>query len=102
METLGTIITFIGMAFMLFGIVGISKFQNFYLRILVSSKIDTVGLLTLIIGLIIRHGLSFFSAKLLLLMAIILILNPLVAHMIARAAYLSGYKLDESQVEDNI
>ena len=92
----------IGIAFMLFGIVGIFRFENFYLRLLVSSKVDTVGALTLIIGLIIRHGISFFSGKLLLIIAIMLILNPLVAHMIARSAYLSGYKLEGKQAEEKI
>ena len=102
MEMLGNIIIIIGMTFMLFGVIGMFKFENFYLRILVSSKVDTVGALTLIIGLIVRHGLSFFSAKLMMLIAIVLILNPLVAHMIARAAYSSGYKLEGKQTEDTI
>ena len=87
---------------MLFGVVGIFRFDNFYLRLLVSSKVDTVGALTLIIGLIIRHGISYFSGKLLLIIGIMLILNPLVAHMIARSAYLSGYKLEGKQAEENI
>jgi len=102
LEVLGNIIMGIGIAFMLFGIVGIFRFENFYLRLLVSSKVDTVGALTLIIGLIIRHGISFFSGKLLLIIAIMLILNPLVAHMIARSAYLSGYKLEGKQAEEKI
>lgn len=87
---------------MLFGVVGIFRFENFYLRLLVSSKVDTVGALTLIIGLLIRHGIGYFSGKLLLIIGIMLILNPLVAHMIARSAYLSGYKLEGKQAEENI
>jgi len=102
LEILGNIVIGIGVAFMLFGVVGIFRFDNFYLRLLVSSKVDTVGALTLIIGLIIRHGISYFSGKLLLIIGIMLILNPLVAHMIARSAYLSGYKLEGKQAEENI
>ena len=83
-----------GMIFMLFGIIGIFKFQDFYSRILGTAKIDTVGTLTLIIGLLIKHGAGFFSLKLLLLLAIMVILNPLAAHMVARSAYLSGYKVE--------
>ena len=102
MEILGNIVIGIGIAFMLFGVVGIFRFENFYLRLLVSSKVDTVGALTLIIGLLIRHGIGYFSGKLLLIIGIMLILNPLVAHMIARSAYLSGYKLEGKQAEENI
>ena len=100
MELLGDIIIVAGMIFMLFGVIGIFKFQNFYTRILVIAKIDTVGALTLIIGLVVRHGASFFSLKLLLLLCIMMILNPLAAHMIARSAYLSGYKIEDGRTKD--
>ena len=93
MEILGDIIIIAGIVFMFFGIVGILKFDNFYTRILVTAKIDTVGVLTIMFGLIIKHGAGFFSMKLLLLMFIMLVLNPLATHMIARSAYLSGYKI---------
>ena len=102
MEIAGNIIVTIGTAFMLVGVVGIFRFKNFYLRLLVSSKVDTVGALTLIIGLAIRHGVSYFSAKLILLIIIMLILNPLVAHMIAGTAYESKYKLKGKQAEEII
>ena len=99
METVGNIVVVIGTIFMLIGVVGIFRFENFYLRLLVSSKVDTVGALTLIVGLALRHGASFFSAKLILLIAIMLILNPLVAHMIAASAHESKYKLKEEQTQ---
>jgi len=82
---------------MFFGVLGIFKFDDFYPRILVSSKIDTVGALTLIAGLAVRHGVSFFSGKLLLLVIIILVLNPLVSYVVARSAYLSGYEIEKPE-----
>ena len=100
METLGHIIIIAGMIFMLFGIIGLFKFENFYTRILVTAKIDTVGLLTVMIGLAVKHGVSFFSLKLLLLVCIMLILNPLATHMVARSAYLSGYKTEDRKTKD--
>ena len=100
MELIGDIIIMAGMIFMLFGVIGIFKFQSFYTRILVTAKIDTVGAFTLIIGLVVRHGVSFFSLKLLLLLCIMMILNPLAAHMIARSAYLSGYGIEDRRTRD--
>jgi len=86
----------IGVAFMLIGVVGIFQTKrDFYFRILISSKIDTVGLMTLLLGIILRHGFSFFSGKIVLIMLIILILNPLVAHIMVRSAYLSGHGEDK-------
>ena len=90
----------IGMAFMVFGVVCIFLLKDFYPRILVASKIDTVGLLTFLLGVCLQHGFSFFSAKVLLIVVIILILNPLVAHIVTRSAYLSGYQLEGTLTED--
>jgi len=101
LETLSNIIIIAGIILMSFGVIGIFKFKNFYPRILVTAKIDTVGVLTLMIGLIVKHNVSFFSLKLLMLLGIMLILNPLAAHMIARSAYLSGYKIEDSRTRDD-
>ena len=89
MEIAGNIIIVIGLIFMFFGIVGLFRFNDFYSRILVIAKIDTVGAITIIIGLAFKHGASFFTLKLMLLVVLILILNPLAAHIIARSAYSS-------------
>jgi len=82
-----------GLIYMFFGVVGMYKFKNFYPRILTTSKADTVGALTVMIGIIIGHGISYFSGRVLLIIIIIVILNPLMAHIIARAAHLGGHKI---------
>ena len=92
MEVAGNIIMIIGAVFMCFGVIGMIKFKNFFTRVLVAAKIDTVGLLTVIIGMIVKHGFGFFSLKLVLLAAILLVLNPLTNHIVASSAYKSGYK----------
>ena len=94
MTIAGEITIAVGVVFILFGVIGLVRFKNFFARILVTAKIDTVGMITIFIGMALKHGLSFFSLKVLLLMAILLIVNPLASHMIARAAYSSGYKTD--------
>ncbi|MCL2397819.1 MAG: monovalent cation/H(+) antiporter subunit G [Defluviitaleaceae bacterium] len=101
LEVVGMALMALGLVVMLIGIIGIFRFKNFYARILVVSKVDTVGVLIFLIGLAIRHGFSFFSGKLLLLMVIILILSPLVGHMIARSAYASGLKLTDPHKADD-
>ena len=80
---------------MLFGLIGLFRFKDFYPRILVSGKIDTVGAITLVLGLIIKHGFSFFSMKLIIIIVLILILNPLSSHIIARSAYFSDSTLKD-------
>ena len=92
MRIAGDIITGIGIIFMLFGIIGIYRFKSFYIRALVTTKIDTVGAFTLIIGIALRHGFGVFSLKLILLLVLLMIVNPLISHMTARSAYLSGHR----------
>jgi len=90
-----------GLIFMAFGILGLFRFNNFFLRIMSSSKVDTVGTLTIIFGMAIRMGLSYFSAKLVFLAIILIILGPLCHHMVARSAYLSGYKTSDGLNESD-
>lgn len=102
MIILGDIVIGIGTLCILIGIVGFVKYKNFYTRILVTTKIETVGVITIIFGVAIRHGLSFFSLKVLLLMIMMVIINPLVSHIIARCAYLSGYKADGKKQDNEL
>ena len=94
------IVIAIGLLFMVIGIIGMFKYKDFYHNILIAGKIDTVGLITVILGIALRHGVSFFSGKLLLIIAIIIGLNPLVAHVLARSAYSAGHKIKEDDASD--
>ena len=102
LEITSIIVMAMGLLLMLIGIIGIFRFKNFYARILVVSKVDTVGAIVFMLGLIIRHGFSFFSGKILLIIITILILSPLVGHMVARSAYTSGYKLTDPHKPDDL
>ena len=98
MIVLGYIVMSIGVIMMLFGVYGIfQKQKDFYYRVLVACKIDTVGFMTVLFGLAIRHGFSFFSGKVLLLVIFMVVLNPLVAHIMVRSAYKSGFKLQNEK-----
>jgi len=98
---IGNIVVIIGIICMLIGAYGLFKFRDFYPRLLIATKIDTVGLMTLLFGICIIQGFSFFSLKVIFIILIILILNPLTAHLIAQAAYRAGYKLEGTLVEED-
>ena len=93
MNIVGYVIMGIGVFFMCMGVIGLfQRKKDFYYRIIIACKIDTIGLLTFCIGMAFRHGLDFFTGKMFLIVILILVLNPLVAHIVARAAFKSGYK----------
>ena len=97
MTQVGEIIIIIGTIFMLFGVIGIFRFRRFFPRLLVVAKIDTVGALTVVIGVMLKQGLNFFSLRVLLLLMLLLIVNPMVTYIIGRSAYLSGYREDDTE-----
>ena len=94
-ELIGNIIIGIGLVFVLLGIFGVYRFKNFYSRILIASKVDTVGFITICAGVMVRNGLTWFSLKVLLLVAVVMIINPVVTHAIASSAYHGGFSISE-------
>lgn len=94
---LGTIIIYIGLIFVAFGIVGLFRFDNFYTRALTASKVDTVGYITILIGVMLKSGFTFLTLKVGVLLVITLIINPLTTHMITRSAYVSGYTIKKEK-----
>jgi len=54
--------------YIIFGVLGIFRFNNLYSRLLTSSKIDTVAAISMLIALIVYSGFSAYTVKLLLLL----------------------------------
>jgi len=98
MEIAGNVIIYAGMILMAFGLIGIFKFKTFLARMLISAEVDTAGAFTMIIGIAVKHGFSFFSLKLLLVILLMMIINPLIANTIARSAILSGHETNNDAV----
>lgn len=93
MALIGNIVMALSILFIFLGVVGIFRFREFYSRILITSKVDTMGFITLMAGVMLHSGFSFFSLKVLLLVVLVIITNPLSTHAIARSAHYSGYKI---------
>lgn len=96
MMLLGNAVIITGLLSMLCGIVGLLRFRTFYRRIVIGSLLDTAGLLLLLSGLAMRQGLTTFSLKLWLLLAVVFLTAPLITHKIGRCAYLSGYREEDA------
>jgi multicomponent Na+:H+ antiporter subunit G len=94
---IGEILIVIGIVFIVFAYFGIFRFRDFYSRILVSSKADAVGLITILTGVMLIKGISFFSLKVLMILIFAILINPNTNHSIARSAYLSGYKVQKER-----
>lgn len=86
------IFTVAGLVFMALGIIGVLRLKDFYARILITAKVETVGFITMMIGVILYSGFTWFTLKVLLICLLVIFTNPLSTHAIAKSAYISGYK----------
>ena len=75
-----------GVLMVFIGMYGFYKFDDFKSKLLASATIDTTALITVLIGAMIRSGVTWFTLKAALILAIILVLNPVVTSKIALGA----------------
>ena len=101
MHVIGYIMIIIGILFTYIGLYGIYRSKNFYSRVLSSADIDTMGLITVLLGVVFISGYSRFTLKVLLILAVLLIINPTVTSNIVSSAYFSGYRLKQEGEEQN-
>jgi multicomponent Na+:H+ antiporter subunit G len=83
----------LGLLFALFGVLGLFRFKVFYMRILVSSNIDTVGMLLMLSGAMVGSPNIGVALKILLIIILSMITTPLSSHATVRSAYASGYRI---------
>ena len=76
---LGNALIVLGTIALLIGVVGVLRFKRFTMRALAAAKIDTVAFLLILLGLAVRSGITWFSAKLMLLFMIVIFITPIVS-----------------------
>lgn len=77
----------LSLVYLLFGSLGINKLKGLFPKLLTSSMIDTTALILLVVGLILRLGFSGMALKLFIALLFILLTNPVINHIITKAAY---------------
>ena len=84
LKLLGIILIIIGVFFTSTGIIGMIKSNSFRVQILLSSTIDTAGFLSFVIGVALYSCNIVFMLKILILILICIVINPVTTHEIAR------------------
>jgi multicomponent Na+:H+ antiporter subunit G len=93
----------IGLAFSLSGVVGILRMPDVYSRIQCSSKTITMGALPVLTALVVAEGpVSSYGSRALLVAVLLLVLNPVASHALARAAYKAGVPMWPGAVTDEV
>ena len=99
-EIIGYILIIVGIAFDVFGCIGLVRFPDVYNRLQASTKCVTLGTILLLLGVAFASGLGPTAAKALICGVFILITSPTAAHAIAKGSYASGVPLWEKSVVD--
>ncbi len=91
----------VGLAFSLSGAVGLVRMPDVYTRLQCSSKNVTMGALPLLAAVVVDQGvISPYGSRALLIAVLVLVVNPLSAHALARAAYRTGVPMWPGSVVD--
>ena len=92
-EILTSIFLLLGGVLMLVAAAGVLRMPDLFIRMHAATKVGTVGVSSITIGLMIHFGSITVISRGILVIAFFLLTAPVAAHMIARAAYRSGVSL---------
>ncbi|MFP4346896.1 MAG: monovalent cation/H(+) antiporter subunit G [Desulfococcaceae bacterium] len=81
-----------GVFFMLVGSIGLNRMPDFYTRSHAAGKVDTLGIMMFLAGMMVFEGWTINSAKLLLIIAFVALTSPVATHALTRRALLIGLK----------
>lgn len=92
LDVIGLFLVTAGLIFIIIGSVGIVRLPDFFSRTHAASKVDTVGVTVVALGVACLEGFTLVGLKILLVAFFVMLTNPVAAHALARAAFFSGLK----------
>jgi multicomponent Na+:H+ antiporter subunit G len=97
---IGLIFISIGMAFDLFGCLGLVRLPDVYCRLQAATKCVTLGTCSILFGSFLIVGFTAAGMKSLLCIIFVILTAPVAAHAIARGAHRAGVKLWKDSIVD--
>lgn len=100
-EIIGYTFVTIGVIFDFFGALALLRFPDVYNRLLGSTKCVTMGTSSIMFGIFIINGFTALGIKAILCLVFLVITSPVSAHVLSRAAHISGIKPWDGSVCDH-
>jgi multicomponent Na+:H+ antiporter subunit G len=98
-EIIGIVIMSIGILFIIAGMYGVSRYRKLGIRLVLAAKIDTAGLIATLAGAAFYSGWNQHSLKIIVIIFLAMITNPIITHAIAHSAWSSDYDLTGTDVD---
>jgi len=99
-DIIGLIFIAGGLAFDLFGCLGLVRLPDVYNRLQAATKCVTLGTCSILFGTFLIVGFTAAGFKALLCLVFLLLTSPVAAHAVARGAHRAGVKLWQESVVD--
>ncbi len=99
-EIAGYIVIVAGVIFNFFGSLGFVRLPDVYNRLQAATKCVTFGTCGIMFGVFLIKGFTSQGIKALFIILFLVLTAPTAAHVLARAAHISGVKLWEKSVCD--
>lgn len=100
LETATILLLTIGVFFFGVGTIGLLRLPDVFTRIHATTKADTLGAVSIFLGLAVYSLEPFTALKMIFIMIFVLIANATAAHSILKAAYISGERPYTGTVKD--
>lgn len=94
----GYIVIGVGFLLVAIGVIAQIRYKDFNRKLLAASIIDSAGLIIIFIGIMIRTGFTVFTLKIFVVLVIMLMINPISTHKIARSHHLSHNKENKDDI----
>ena len=92
MEILSVIFIVAGLFFLIVAAIGVIRLPDVFSRSHAISLIDSLGAFLMLIGIALHEGLGTNMLKILVVLSLLYIINPVITHATVRAALRSGIK----------
>jgi multicomponent Na+:H+ antiporter subunit G len=92
MELIGMTLMVVGLFFLMVGAIGVVRLPDVYSRSHAVGLTDSIGALFTLVGLAVYQGIDGNLVRVLLVLGLLYLLNPVMTHATVRAALRSGVK----------
>ena len=99
MDLLSIIFMSAGLFFLIVAAIGVIRLPDVYSRSHAVSLTDSLGASLMLVGIAFHEGLDTNTLKILVVLALLYILNPVIAHATIRAALRSGLKPWKKEIQ---
>lgn len=87
LDVLSYVLFALGLFFFFVGSLGLIRLPDAITRLHATTKADTLGAGFILLGFVLREGVSLLSIKLILIIVFVWLTNPTGAHLIGKIAY---------------